>query len=113
LSSRKVDSRCFQNSRVANRAERAWGSFYSPQKESSYWGVRDPDMPGLGPEHVCKGLLETDIGTGYVLCLALSQDKAKEPGTRSRYQICLGNVTVIGQQTQISPTKDLAAVKKD
>jgi hypothetical protein len=47
LSSRNVGSMCFQNSGVANWVKEVWGSFYSPQKESFHWGVRDPDIFGL------------------------------------------------------------------
>jgi hypothetical protein len=46
---------CLQVNRVANRAEGRGGAFYSPPKESVCWGVRDPDMSGLGVEHVRKG----------------------------------------------------------
>jgi hypothetical protein len=32
--------------------------FYSPQKESTRWGARDPDMSGSGAGHVRLTLLE-------------------------------------------------------
>jgi hypothetical protein len=64
-----------------------WGSFYSPQKESFRWGVRDLDMSGMGVGHVRKGLLESGLGTGQVRCLGLIQVNSRRsdmsgPGTR-------------------------------
>jgi hypothetical protein len=54
LNLRNVGSKGLQVSEVSSRVKDAWGSFYSPQKESFYWDVRDPGMSGLGTEHVCK-----------------------------------------------------------
>jgi hypothetical protein len=72
LRSIKVGSRYFQNRIVANGVKQAWGSFYSPQKEYFCYGVRDPDMFGLGAGHVRKGLLESGLGTRCVRCLGLT-----------------------------------------
>jgi hypothetical protein len=66
LSSRSVGSKDFQVSAVAKRAKGAWASFYSPQKESSHSGVRDPDMSGQDTEYVQERLLESGLGTGHV-----------------------------------------------
>ena len=44
----------------------AWIPFYSPQKESVHWGVRDPDMSGSGAGHVRLTLLEPGLGAGLV-----------------------------------------------
>jgi hypothetical protein len=46
--------------------ERRGGHFISPQKESSRWGVRNPDMSGSGARHVWPTSLEIVLGTGYV-----------------------------------------------
>jgi hypothetical protein len=72
LSSRSVGSKGFQVSGVAKRAKGAWTSFYSPQKESSHWGVRDPNMSGLEARHVCQTSLEPGLATGHVQCWDLA-----------------------------------------
>jgi hypothetical protein len=36
-----------------------------PPRESSCWGVRDPDMSRSGAGHVRPTSLETGLGTGY------------------------------------------------
>jgi hypothetical protein len=65
-----------------------WGAFYSPQKESTRWGVRDPDMSELEARHVWQPSLESALGTGHVQCLPLTRVKAEEPGmsgTKTKY----------------------------
>jgi hypothetical protein len=37
-------------------------AFYSPPRESSYWGVRNPDISGSGAGHVRPTSLETVLG---------------------------------------------------
>jgi hypothetical protein len=44
----------------------ACGAFYSPPRESSRWGVRNPNMFGSGAGHVRLSSLEPGLGTGYV-----------------------------------------------
>jgi hypothetical protein len=41
------------------------GLFIAPPRESSRWGVRNPDMSGLGARHVQPTSLELILGTGY------------------------------------------------
>jgi hypothetical protein len=77
LSSRSVGSKGFQVSGVAKRAKGAWASFYSPQKESFRWGVRDLDMSGQGTEYVWERLLEPGLGTEHVRCRDLTQVKTR------------------------------------
>jgi hypothetical protein len=57
----------FQVNGVDNGVKGVW-SFYSPQKESIRWGLRDPDMSGQDTEYVRKTLLELGLGNGYVWC---------------------------------------------
>jgi hypothetical protein len=83
LGSRNVGSKCFQNSGVANLVKEAWSSFYSPQKESFRWGVRDLDISGLGAGHIHKCLLEPGLGTGHVQCLGLTQVNSRRPDMSS------------------------------
>jgi hypothetical protein len=72
LSSRNIGSKCFQVSGVANGVKGVWASFYSPQKESSYWGVRDLDMFGQETRYVRERLLELGLGTRHVWCWDLT-----------------------------------------
>jgi hypothetical protein len=69
---------------VANRAGGGGeGAFYSPQKESTRWDVRDPDMSGIGGR-TCP---EPVSGT-RPRCLGLTRVKAKVhdmSGTGTRY----------------------------
>jgi hypothetical protein len=44
----------------------AWGAFYSHPRESSRWGVRDPDMSGSRARHVRPTSLESGLVTGYI-----------------------------------------------
>jgi hypothetical protein len=87
LSSRSVGSKCFQVSGVSNGVNGAWTSFYSPQKKSFYWGVRDPNMSDQKTRYVQERLLEPGLGTGQVRCRDLTQVKTRRsdmscPGTR-------------------------------
>jgi hypothetical protein len=59
-------SKCLQCEMSGSRAREAWGTFYSPPRESSYWGVRNPDMSESGAEHVRPTSLEPGLGTEYV-----------------------------------------------
>jgi hypothetical protein len=68
LSSRNAGSKCFQVSGVVNRVKGAWTSFYSPQKESSRCGVKDPDMSGQETGYVRETLLEPGLSTKHVWC---------------------------------------------
>jgi hypothetical protein len=77
LSSRCVGSKSFQVGGVANRAKGVWTSFYSPQKETSHWGVIDPDMSGQGTEYVLERLLEPGLGTRHVRCRDLTRVKTR------------------------------------
>jgi hypothetical protein len=52
---------------VASRARDVWGAFYSPAREYSRWGVRNPDMSRSGAGHIRPTSLEPSLGTGYVL----------------------------------------------
>jgi hypothetical protein len=58
---------------------RAWASFYSSQKESSRWGVRDPDMSDQGTGYVRERLLEPDLSTKHVRCRDLTRVKTRRP----------------------------------
>jgi hypothetical protein len=46
--------------------ERHRVGFYSPPRESSYWGVRNPDMSRSGARHTRYTSLETSLWTGYI-----------------------------------------------
>jgi hypothetical protein len=59
-------SKCLQCEMSANRASEAWGAFYSPPRESSRWGVRNPDMFGSGAGHVRSTSLKAGLGIGYI-----------------------------------------------
>jgi hypothetical protein len=50
----------------------AWRAFYSPRKESTRWGVRDPNMSGLRAGHVWQPFLKPDLGTEHVWCRGLT-----------------------------------------
>jgi hypothetical protein len=52
---RESVSKCLQVKQVTKPAEGrgGWG-FYSLQKEYARWGVRDPNMFGLGPDMSIK-----------------------------------------------------------
>jgi hypothetical protein len=79
LSSRSIGSKGFQVSGVAKRAEGAWASFYSPQKESSCFGVRDSNMFDKGTGYVRERLLESSLGTGHVRYQDLTRVKTLRP----------------------------------
>jgi hypothetical protein len=50
--------------------------FYRSDRESTHWGVRDPDMSDKETEHIWKRLLEPDHSTGHVWCMDLTRGKA-------------------------------------
>jgi hypothetical protein len=77
LSSRSFGSKCIQVNVVANRVKEAWTSFYSPQKESAHWDIKDPDMSVQETGYVREMLLEPGFGTGQVRCWDLTQVKAE------------------------------------
>jgi hypothetical protein len=107
LSSRSVGSKGFQVSGVAKWANGAWSSFYSPQKESSHWGVQDPDMSDQGTRYVWERLLEPSLGIGHVQCRDITRFKTRRPDI-SGPRMCPRNVTRTQWPDQISPTKGLS-----
>lgn len=112
LSSRKVDSRCFQNRRVANRAEGVWGPLIAPRR----------NLPvGVSEAQTCLGWGQTCLTTAsrtrpeHRTCLVFGLILDEGWGTghvRSRDRICLRNVFETRQRTQISPAKYLAVAKE-
>jgi hypothetical protein len=70
-------------------SEGAWTYFYSSQKESIHWGVRDLDMSNKETRYVQKMLLEPDLSTkmllepglstGHVQCWDLARVRAEGP----------------------------------
>jgi hypothetical protein len=112
LRSRNVGSNGFQVSGVANRVKGAWASFYSPQKESFCWGVRDPVMSSQGSRYVQKVLLELGRGTEHVRCRDLTRVKTRRadmscPGTRYVLEMVLEP----NDWARYARQEDLATVK--
>jgi hypothetical protein len=59
----KVFAMCIE---CSTELERRGGPFIAPLRESSRWGVRNPDMSGSGVGHVRSTSLETGLEIGYV-----------------------------------------------
>jgi hypothetical protein len=70
-------SKCLQVEMSGQPDKRDVGAFYSPLplRESTRWGVRDPDMSGSGVRHVRQTSLEPCQGTRQVRLQALTRDK--------------------------------------
>jgi hypothetical protein len=66
LGAQESVSKCLQVEISGQPGLRGVRAFYSPPRESSHWGVRDPGMSGSGARHVRPTYLEPGLGTGYV-----------------------------------------------
>jgi hypothetical protein len=83
LSSRSFGAKDFQVNGVANRVKGVETSFYRPRRESTRWGVRDPDMSSQEIGYVQETLLEPSLGTRHVRCRDLTWVKAESPDMSS------------------------------
>jgi hypothetical protein len=55
------------------------GAFYSPPRETARWGVRDPDISGLGPDMSGTPLWNPTWELDMSSSEALTRDKAESP----------------------------------
>jgi hypothetical protein len=66
----------FSSQRSGQMSDGVQTHFYTPERESTRWGVRYPDKSDKEPRHIWKTLLEPDLGTGHVRCTDLAREKA-------------------------------------